>query len=335
MITCQICHIRNRHDVGVLFNQTAQSLNQPCTHYRCVVARFVFSDAIRFVPAEGSLKYRVIERFRGKYRVEAMCEVFEVSRSGYYAWRKQKHKTDRDSWLIRQIETCQRQSNYTYGCRRVRTWLEKQCHVRVNLKAVLRVMRKIDALAQIRRRKAYTSGKEAVHRYENILKRQFAQTVPNRFWATDITSIPTRKGMAYLCAVIDQCGKMVLNYRIGTDMTSTLVIDTIAEALKQEKVTDGLVLHSDQGSQYTSKAYFDLTQEYHVSPSMSSPGCPYDNAAMENFFGTLKTECLYRARFSSRTEVEQLVSEYVYFYNYERISLKNGLTPVEIRSKAA
>ena len=82
-------------------------------------------------------------------------------------------------------------------------------------------------------------------------------------------------------------------------------------------------------------AYFDLTQEYPVSPSMSSPGCPYDNAAMENFFGTLKTECLYRARFSSRTEVEQLVSEYVYFYNYERISLKNGLTPVEIRSKAA
>jgi len=75
--------------------------------------------------------------------------------------------------------------------------------------------------------------------------------------------------------------------------------------------------------------------KYHVSPSMSSPGCPYDNAAMENFFGTLKTECLYRARFSSRTEVEQLVSEYVYFYNYERISLKNGLTPVEFRGKAA
>ena len=86
MITCQICHIRNRHDVGVLFNQTAQSLNQPYTHYRCVVARFVFSDAIRFVPAEGSLKYRVIERFRGKYSIQAMCDVFEVSRSGYYGF---------------------------------------------------------------------------------------------------------------------------------------------------------------------------------------------------------------------------------------------------------
>ncbi|MBP3836380.1 MAG: IS3 family transposase, partial [Pyramidobacter sp.] len=162
-------------------------------------------------------------------------------------WRKQKFTTDKDSWLIRQIKTCQQQSNYTYGCRRVQLWIEKQCHIRVNLKAVLRVMRKIDALAQVRRRRAYTSSKEAVHRYENILKRQFAQTEPNRFWATDITYILTRKGMAYLCAVIDQCGKMVLNYRIGTEMTSSLVIDTIAEALKQEKVTDGLVLHSDQG----------------------------------------------------------------------------------------
>ena len=97
----------------------------------------------------------------------------------------------------------------------------------------------------------------------------------------------------------------------------------------------GLALHSDQGSQYTSKAYFDLTQAYHVSPSMSSPGCPYDNAAMENFFGTLKTECLYRACFSSRAEVEQLVAEYIQFYNFERISIKNGLTPLEIRGKTA
>ena len=152
---------------------------------------------------------------------------------------------------------------------------------------------------------------------------------------TDITYIPIPGSMLYMCAVLDLCGKVVLAWKIGSDMSSSLVTDTIREALKHEKVTGGLALHSDQGSQYTSKAYFDLTQEYHVSPSMSSPGCPYDNAAMENFFGTLKTECLYRARFSSRTEVEQLVSEYVYFYNYERISLKNGLTPVEIRSKAA
>ena len=140
--------------------------------------------------------------------------------------------------------------------------------------------------------------------------------------------------MLYMCAVLDLCGKVVLAWKIGSDMSSSLVTDTIREALQREKVTGGLALHSDQGSQYTSQAYFDLTKEYHVSPSMSSPGCPYDNAAMENFFGILKTECLYRAHFSSRAEVEQLVTEYVDFYNFERISLKNGLTPVEFRSKA-
>ena len=118
-------------------------------------------------------------------------------------------------------------------------------------------------------------------------------------------------------------------------MTTTPVTDTVRDAVAKEKVTDGLALHSDQGSQYTSHAYFDLTQEYHISPSMSSPGCPYDNSAMENFFGTLKTECLYRSFFTTRSEVEQLVSEYVHFYNFERISLKNGLTPIEFRSKAA
>ena len=172
-----------------------------------------------------------------------------------------------------------------------------------------------------------------VHKYPNLLDRNFHQAKPNQFWVTDITYIPIPGSMLYMCAVLDLCGKAVLAWKIGADMSSSLVTDTIREALKREKVTGGLALHSDQGSQYTSQAYFDLMQAYHVSPSMSSPGCPYDNAAMENFFGTLKTECLYRAHFSTRTEVEQLVTEYVDFYNFERISLKNGLTPVEFRGK--
>ncbi len=138
-----------------------------------------------------------------------------------------------------------------------------------------------------------------------------------------------------MCAVIDLCGRMVLSYRIGNDMTSSLVTQTIRDAFETQKVTDGLALHSDQGSQYTSTAYFDLSKEYHFQPSMSRPGCPYDNAAMENFFGTLKTECLYRARYSTCSELKELVAQYVHFYNFERINLKNGLTPFEIRSKAA
>ena len=281
-----------------------------------------------------TLKYRVIERFRGKYSVNAMCEVFEVSRSGYYAWRKRQNETPKDQWLIDLIIECQRESKQTYGFRRVMLWLERH-KVHVNSKAVLRIMRKYSLLSQIRRTRAYTHYVQAVHKYPNLLNRRFEQLLPNRFWVTDITYILTSQGMRYMCAVLDLCGKVVLAWRLGNDMTASLVTDTIRDALKQEKVTDGLALHSDQGSQYTSQAYFDLSQEYHFAPSMSSSGCPYDNAAMENFFGTLKTECLYRSHFSSGNELFQLISEYVHFYNFERISLKNGLTPIEFRGKAA
>ena len=281
------------------------------------------------------LKYRVIERFRGTYSVEEMCRVFQVSRSGYYSWRVRQSKPSKDQWLIDVVVECQQKCNQTYGCRRVKRWLARFKSKKVNLKAILRIMRKLDMLSQIRRRAPYTRYKQGTFKYNNLLNRQFLQKQPNKFWVTDITYIPIPGRMLYMCAVLDLYGRTVLAWRIGDDMTSSLVTDTVRDALIQEKVTNGLALHSDQGSQYTSKAYFDLSKEYHFSPSMSSPGCPYDNAAMENFFGTLKSECLYRAHYSTKAEVQQLIAEYIHFYNYERINLKDGLTPVEIRSKAA
>ena len=281
------------------------------------------------------LKYRVIERFRGKYSIEAMCKVFGVSRSGYYDWRNGQDKPNKDQWLLDPITQAQITSKQTYGHRRIQRWLLRKHKKHVNLKVILRVMRRYDLLSKIRRVRPYMQYQKALHKYPNLLDRQFEQALPNRFWVTDITYIPTAKGMVYMCAVMDLCGKMVLAYRIGTDMTTSLVTDTIRDAKQKEMVTDGLALHSDQGSQYTSQAYFDLVQSYHIQPSMSSPGCPYDNSAMENFFGNLKTECLHRMKFSCKAEVEQAVAEYVQFYNFERINMKNGLTPFEIRSKAA
>ena len=281
------------------------------------------------------LKYRVIERFRGKYSIEAMCKVFGVSRSGYYDWRNRQDKPNKDQWLIDLITQAQIVSKQTYGHRRIQRWLLRKHKKYVNLKVILRVMRRYDLLSKIRRVRPYMQYQKALHKYPNLLDRQFEQALPNRFWVTDITYIPTAKGMIYMCAVMDLCGKMVLAYRIGTDMTTSLVTDTIRDAKQKEMVTDGLALHSDQGSQYTSQVYFDLVKSYHIQPSMSSPGCPYDNSAMENFFGNLKTECLHRMKFSCKAEVEQAVAEYVQFYNFERINMKNGLTPFEIRSKAA
>ena len=281
------------------------------------------------------MKYRVIERFRGKYSIEDMCKVFGVSRSGYYDWRNRQELPNKDQWLIDLITQAQIKSKQTYGHRRIQRWLLKKHKKYVNLKVILRVMRRYDLLSQIRRVRPYMQYQKALHKYPNLLDRQFDQVLPNRFWVTDITYIHTAKGMVYMCAVMDLCGKMVLAYRIGTDMTTSLVTDTIRDAKQKEMVTDGLALHSDQGSQYTSQAYFDLVKSYHIQPSMSSPGCPYDNSAMENFFGNLKIECLHRLKFSCKAEVEQAVAEYVQFYNFERINMKNGLTPFEIRSKTA
>ena len=198
------------------------------------------------------MKYRVIERFRGKYSIQAMCELFAVSRSGYYDWRKRQGKPNKNRWLVDLIVEGQRVSNQTYGYRRMRRWLDTIKSKHVNLKAVLRVMRKYNLLSQVRRRRPYMHYQRALHKYPNLLNRQFEQLQPNRFWVTDITYIPTAQGMVYMCAVMDLCGKMVLAYRIGNDMTSTLVTDTIRDAKQKEMVTDGLALHSDQGSQYTS-----------------------------------------------------------------------------------
>ena len=163
------------------------------------------------------LKYRVIERFRGKYSVGAMCRIFEVSRSGYYAWRNRQGQENRDQSLLDLITECQQKSKQTYGCRRVRLWLEREKHIHVNIKTVRRIMRKYDLMSVIRRRKPYTVYKQAIHKYTNELKRQFTQSEPNRFWVTDITYIPTAKGFVYMCAVVDLYDRMVLAYRIGNE----------------------------------------------------------------------------------------------------------------------
>ena len=114
-------------------------------------------------------------------------------------------------------------------------------------------MRQMGALAQVRRHRAYTHYKAVIHHYENILNRQFEQRHKNLFGATDITYISTSQGMCYLCAIIDQCGKMVLGYRIPAEMTASLVTNTVRDVLQKEKIADGLVLHSDQGAQLLRK----------------------------------------------------------------------------------
>ena len=137
----------------------------------------------------------------------------------------------------------------------------------------------------------------------------------------------------YLSIIRDLFDNSIVAYKTGTEQNINLVLSTIKEAKKKEKVTEELQLHSDQSFQYTSHGYFKLTQSYGITPSMSSKGNPYDNAMAENFFSILKTECIYRTKLKTYEEARLLIGEYIHFYNYERIQIKTKLTPLEKRSQ--
>ncbi len=276
-----------------------------------------------------SVKYIVIYRHKDKYSISEMCRFFEVSRSGYYDYVKRMDVPARDLPLAEKIRECQEHSHSTYGYRRVHIWLERQGIYR-NPKTVLRVMQKYNLLSEVRRKKYhnYTNG---IYKYPNLLAQDFRADRPNQKWVTDISYIKTGQGFLYLSIIRDLYDNSIVAYKTGTEQNINLVLSTIRAAKRKEKVTAELQLHSDQGFQYTSQAYFKLTQSYHITPSMSSRGNPYDNAMAENFFSILKTECIYRTKLKTYEEARLLIGEYIHFYNNERIQLKTKLTPLEKR----
>ena len=136
-----------------------------------------------------------------------------------------------------------------------------------------------------------------------------------------------------MSVIRDLYDNSIVAYKTGTEQNINLVLSTIRAAKKKEKVTAEVQLHSDQGFQYTSQAYFKLTQSYGITPSMSRRGNPYDNALAENFFSILKTECIHRVKLQTFAEARRLIDEYIHFYNHQRIQLKTKLTPLEKRSQ--
>ena len=278
------------------------------------------------------VKYAVIYRHREEYPVSVMCRFFEVSRSGYYDYVKHMGRTERDAPLAEEIRKQQEKCFKTYGYRRM--WLAlKNKGIHHNPKTILRVMKKYELLAEIRRRRKWVSMGQQVHRYGILLNRQFSADRPNRKWVTDISYIHTRQGVLYLSMIRDLYDNSIIAYKTGTEQTVNLVLDTIRLAIKKEKkrVAAELQLHSDQGFQYTSQAYFKLIQKYGITPSMSRRGNCYDNAMAENFFSILKTECIYRHKPETFKEANEMIDRYIHFYNHERIQLKTGVAPLALR----
>ena len=276
-----------------------------------------------------SVKFMVIYRHKDKYSISAMCRFFKVSRSGYYDYVSRMDIPAKDLPLAEKIKECQDKCGKTYGYRRVHIWLERQ-GIFHNPKTILRVMQKYNLLSAVRRKK-YRNYGEYLHRYPNLLNRDFKAERPNQKWVTDISYIKTNQGTLYLSVIRDLFDNSIVAYKTGTKQNINLVLSTIREAKKREKVTAELQLHSDQGFQYTSHAYFKLTKSYNITPSMSRKGNPYDNALAENFFSILKTECIYRTKLQTYEDARLLIDEYIHFYNNERIQLKTKLTPQEMR----
>jgi transposase InsO family protein len=271
----------------------------------------------------------VIYRHKDKYSISEMCRFFEVSRSGYYDYVKRIDVPAWDLPLAEKIRECQEHSRSTYGYRRVHIWLERQ-GIHKNPKTILRVMQKYNLLSEVRRKK-YRNYNNGLYKYPNHLAQDFKAERPNQKWVTDISYIKTGQGVLYLSVIRDLYDNSIVAYKTGTEQNVNLVLSTIRAAKRKEKVTGSLHLHSDQGFQYTSQAYYSLTKSYHITPSMSSRGNPYDNAMAENFFSILKTECIYRTKLKTYEEARLLIGEYIHFYNNERIQLKTKLTPLEKR----
>ena len=273
----------------------------------------------------------VIYRHKDKYSISEMCRFFNVSRSGYYDYVKRIDKPAKELLLVEKIKECQQKYGRTYGYRRVHIWLERQ-GIHHNPKTILKIMQKYNLLSEVRRKK-YRNYGNALHKYDNLLDRDFNADRPNQKWVTDISYIKTEQGTLYLSVIRDLYDNSIVAYKTGTEQNVNLVLSTIRDAKRKENVTAELQLHSDQGFQYTSQAYFNLTQSYGITPSMSRRGNPYDNAMAENFFSILKTECIYRTKLRTYEEASLLIGQYIHFYNNERIQLKTKLTPLEKRNQ--
>lgn len=279
-----------------------------------------------------AVKYHIIYRHRTEYPVSVMCAFLGVSRSGYYTFVQRLGRPEKDAALAKSIAEQRERSFGTYGYRRMWLWLKSQ-NIYCNQKTVLRIMKKYDLLSEIRRRRKWQQMGQQVHKYANLLNREFHADRPNSKWVTDISYIHTKQGVLYLSMIRDLYDNSIVSYKTGTQQTVNLVLDTIRLAMKREKKTVAaeLHLHSDQGFQYTSQAYFQLTQAYGITPSMSRRGNPYDNAMAENFFSILKTECIYRHKPATFAQANEMIDRYIHFYNHERIQYKTGVAPLTLR----
>ncbi|URJ49080.1 IS3 family transposase [Paenibacillus polymyxa] len=279
-------------------------------------------------------KYITIEKAAKDYPISKLCTLFKVSRSGYYAFLKRRG-ADRDRDAKALVKKVYEQYNGVYGYRQIQLFLQHDHGVWMNHKKVLRLMQVLGIRSQIRRKHrcnyaSSTKGRVA----KNLLKQDFKADKPNQKWVTDITQYRVGDCWLYLSAIKDLFNNEIIAYQMSHRNDNELVLQTFRQAFKQQKDVTGLIVHSDQGFQYTSHAYHDMLPKVGARISMSRRGNCYDNASMESFFSHLKTEGLYPYDIRNMDEAQRRIKEYIQFYNQCRPQRKlNKLPPKEYRKQ--
>lgn len=249
-----------------------------------------------------------------------MCELLNVSRSGYYAWRTRpvSQREMANKALLEKIQAAHAASKGRYGSPRI--YEEVKADVPCSVNRVARLMRQHGIRAKQAKRYKTTTKSNAQHSHApNHLEQDFNATRPAEKWVSDITYIWTAAGWLYLAVVIDLFSRRVVGWSMNARMTTQLVADAFQMAWHQVRPAAGLLFHSDRGSQYTSQAFQQLMQKHQVHVSMSGTGNCYDNAVVESFFGSLKMELIYHAAYQTRVEAENDIFFYIEgFYNRQR-----------------
>jgi len=262
--------------------------------------------------------YRFVERYKKAWPIVLMCKVLKLSVSAYYAWRKRPEsvrKRENES-LIAVVQSIHVKMRQCYGTRRMAKELRKRgidCG-RCRARTLMRL-----ANVRVRTKKRFVNTTDSKHTMpvaENLLDRKFDVSQPNRYWVSDITYIWTATGWLYLATVMDLYSRRIVGWSMDTSMTRQLVMDALLMAVWRRKPGKGLIHHSDRGSQYCSDDFQSLLKQHGIVCSMSRKGNCWDNAVMERFYHSLKSEQVYYADYQTPDEARKDIVDYIeMFYN--------------------
>jgi putative transposase len=286
------------------------------------------------------MSFRFIEDHRDVYPVRLMCAVLEVSPAGYYAWRDRpvSVRSTTNATLLAEIRAVHQDSGRRYGSPRVHAALRAQGRG-VSRGRVERLMRRhgIRAIMAPPRRLCTTDSHHGLPIAPNLIDRNFTAAAPNQIWLADITYIPTDEGWLYLAAVMDLFSRKIVGWAMRDHLRTELASSALAMAIQRQQPGDGLIHHSDRGVQYASHDYRDALSAAGITASMSRKADCYDNAPMESFFHTLKTEHVHHRQYRTRAEAMRDIFAFIEgFYNRTRLHSAIGyISPIEMELKAA